>query len=422
MSFGQDFLKGFYGADGLKDYAHASKTFLTNGYELAPRTKFLFHVYFTINTSVPALRAVFGNTDVATVGLLVKTVQLPNYTIQVDTLNQYNRKRLVQSKIEYNPVTVEFHDDGGDVIRNMWYNYFAYYYKDPSQKYDNVTNQNGSAGPMIGTPAGFNYNSRDIYDNSRTVNDWGYIGEAFNDGVQFPPSGLSNVGKPPFFRDIRIYGLNQHNFAEYVLINPMITEWQHDTYDYSQGNGMMTHRMTMKYETVKYYSGAIGGARPDTNVVGFADPAVYDTVRSSIARPGSTATVLGKGGLLDTGIGIIEDLQSGGVAGLIGAAGKSYALYETLKDKEIRSIVKETAKNEVDASAKAILAGTAPGAVRAAIGSPGQRGLLDGIIFPTPSTTDPRLPAPSTTEVLTQAQRNAIIARGRTSIIARTPG
>jgi hypothetical protein len=343
---------------------------------------------------------------------MVKSVQLPNYTIQVDTLNQYNRKRLVQSKIDYNPVTVEFHDDGGDVVRTMWYNYFSYYYKDPSQKYDNVTNTNGSMAQLVGTPAGFNYNSRDIYDNSRTVNDWGYIGESYADGYSFPPGGsLSNAGKPPFFRDIRIYGLNQRTFAEYVLINPMITEWQHDTYDYSQGNGVMTHRMTMRYETVKYLSGAVGGVRPDTNAVGFADPAYYDTVRSSIARPGSNATVLGRGGLIDAGIGIVTDLQSGGVAGIVGALQKAGTAYDTFKDKNIRSIVNK----EVKDSATAILKGSLPAATRAAIGtvatpnSQAQRGLLDGIFFPTPPKNT--LPAPTSTEVLTQAQRNATIAR-----------
>jgi hypothetical protein len=72
MSFGQDFLKGFFGpGDGLKDYAHASKTFLSNGYELAPRTKFLFHVYFTINTAVPELRAIYGSQESTTIGLMV---------------------------------------------------------------------------------------------------------------------------------------------------------------------------------------------------------------------------------------------------------------------------------------------------------------------------------------------------------------
>ena len=386
MAFGQDFLKGFIGADGLKDYQHAAKTFRTNGYELAPRYKFLFHVYFTINTQqIPALRPIFGTTsDTSTIGLLVKNVQLPSYQMSVETLNQYNRKRLAQTKIEYNPVQIEFHDDGGDVVRNMWYNYFSYYYKDPSQKYDNVANTNGSMDALLGTPAGFDYNSSDIYDNSRTVNDWGYVGEGYSDG-----GSTTNSGKPPFFKDIRIYGLDQHNFASYVLINPMITDWNHDTYDYAQGNGLMTHRMTLRYETVKYYSGAVGGVRPDTNVVGFADPAHYDNVPSSLSRPGQTATVLGQGGLLDAGIGIIEDLQSGGVAGVIGALQKAGAVYNTLKTTPLKSIVQGESKQVIND----VIRGSLPGAVSGVIGSTtpsptGPRiGTLQGMFYPTPPKT-----------------------------------
>ena len=388
MAFGQDFLKGFFGADALKTYSHASKTFLTNGYELAPRQKFLFHVYFTVNSGqIPALRSVFPNKDSATIGLMVKNIQLPSYKISVDTMNQYNRKRLVQSKINYEPVQVEFHDDGGDLVRNMWYSYMSYYYKDPSQKYDNVSNQNGQLAAVQGTPAGFSYNSRDTYDAYRPVNDWGYIGESYSDSVDPNPGG-----KPPFFRDIRIYGLDQHKFAEYILINPMITDWAHDTYDYSVANGIMTNKMTVNYETVKYYSGAIGGVRPDTNVVGFADPAYYDNVPSALSRPGSTATVFGQGGLIDAGIGIVQDLQSNSVAGVVGAIQKAGAAYNTFKNKDIKSI----ANQEMKTIAKDVLIGSLPAAQKAVIGSttptinPGtgqpqpQRGVLDGIFFPTP--------------------------------------
>lgn len=385
MAFGQDFLKGFFGVDGLRDYRHAAKTFRTNGYEFAPRNKFLFHVFFTINTQqIPSLRSLFaGNQDQATIGLMVKSAQLPTYSMTVETLNQYNRKRLAQTKIEYNPVQIEFHDDGGDLTRNMWYNYYSYYYKDPSQAYDSPNNQNGQLA-QLQSPAGFSYNSRDIYENSRTVNDWGYIGETYDDGA----TNLAGTpsGKPPFFRDIRIYGLYQRKFAEYILINPMITDWNHDTYDYSQGAGTMTNRMTIKYETVKYYSGAVGGVRPDTNVVGFADPAYYDTVPSALNRPGSTQSVLGQGGLLDAGIGMITDLQSGGVAGLIGAVQKAGTAYYTFKDKNIRSIVNQ----EVIDTAKTVSRTALPGAIRGAIGSTTptptgpNRGALDGIFFPTP--------------------------------------
>ena len=113
MAFGQDYiLKGFTGTEGVADYAHAAKTFLTNGYQFAPRHKYLFHVYFTINTAyVPALRSAFSdNQEIVTIGLMVKNVQLPNYQINVETMNQYNRKRLVQTKIDYQPVQFGFHD------------------------------------------------------------------------------------------------------------------------------------------------------------------------------------------------------------------------------------------------------------------------------------------------------------------------
>ena len=394
MAWGQDFLKGFVGFDGLKDYSHAAKTFLQNGYENAPRQKFLFHVYFTINVvEIPALRNAFPSSDTATIGLMVKTAQLPSYQMSVETLNQYNRKRLAQTKIEYNPVQIEFHDDGSDLIRNMWYNYFKYYYKDPSQAYDNVTNQNGQMAAVIGTPAGFSYNARDIYSQNRAVNDWGYIGEAYNDG--YTRLDGTSSGKPPFFKDIRIYGMNQRKFAEYILINPMITDWQHDTYDYSQGAGIMSHKMTVKYETVKYYTGAIGGVRPDTNVKGFADPAYYDTIPSALARPGSTQTVLGQGGLLDAGIGIVQDLESGGVGGLIGATQKALTAYNTFKNVNLKSVVNA----EVNQAINSTIRGALPGILRGASSSPLNSPLgipnqpltygSGGIFFPTPPTLSP---------------------------------
>jgi len=360
MSFGQDFLKGFIGDNGLRDYTHASKTFRTNGYELAPRFKFNFHTYFNLNSSaIPFLKNMVGNNDAASIGLSVKTIDLPSYQISVDTMNQYNRKRLVQSKIEYQPVTITFNDDGGDLIRNMWYNYFSYYYKDPAQKYEGVPNTNGTSGNNQTTPTGFGYNTRDTYSDSRFVNDWGYIGESYTDGT------FSDEGKPPFFRDIKIFGLNQHKFAAYVLVNPMITDWKHDTYDYSQGNGVMTHTVTIKYETVKYYSGAIGAVRPDTNVVGFADPNYYDQILSSISRPGSQATVLGQGGLIDAGVGIYEDLQRGDLFGIIGAAQKALNVNQTLKKTPLKDII----RNDANAVKQDILRNSLPGAMRNAANS-----------------------------------------------------
>ena len=384
MAFGQDFLNAFFGNDFLKDYTHASKTFRTNGYENAPRLKFLFHVYFNLNTTaIPPLRQIFNSTDSSTVGLLVKNIDLPKYQIEVDTMNQYNRKRLIQKKINYQPVRCVFHDDGGDLIRTLWYNYYAYYYKDPNQPYSNNTPaQNGAMGVNANRTQGFNYNNRDIYANDRFVNDWGYIGESYSDGTQSGVPG-SVPSKPPFFRDIQIYGFNQHKFVEYVLINPMITEWSHDQYDYYQDGGIMENTMTVQYETVKYYSGAIGRARPDTNALGFANPTYYDQIQSPIGRPGGTQSILGQGGLLDAGLGIYQDLQSGSVAGVIGAVQKAGTAYQTFKGKDLKAIARAETKQGV----QQVIQQTLPGVIRnQPVGSAGttiqQR--LNAPIFPIP--------------------------------------
>ena len=369
-SFGQDFLKGFTATNSLRDYTHASKTFRTNAYELKPRFKFLFHVQFTLNVEeIQALKnsKIFGPTQISTLSLAVKTVDLPKYNIDVATLNQYNRKRLVQTKINYEPVNITFHDDGGDNIREMWYQYYSYYYKDPAQQYiSNAPVTNGTIGNIQTKQNGFSYNNRDIYAQDRVgnINDWGFIGENFLDGTS------TASGKPPFFKDIQIIGFDQHKYARYILINPLITNWNHDTYDYSQGSGTMQHTMTIRYETVKYLNGGLG--KPDKNI-SWPDTAHYDEVPSPLARPGSTASIFGQGGLLSTGEGIMADLESGSVAGLIGAAQKAGAAYNTFKGKNLKSIV----ESEAVSLGKQTIGQYGPNATRSVINK------ADGWVFPT---------------------------------------
>lgn len=371
MAFGQSNNLSWKGPGYLRDYQHASKVFRTNGYQNSPRLKFLFHVYFNINTvAIPPLQNIFGN-DVSTVGLLVKSIQLPQYNIATETLNQYNRKRIIQKKIEYQPVQIEFHDDGGDLIRTMWYNYYSYYYKDPSQKYGNQSNSNGSLGVNSNTPAGFNYNNRDIYANDRSVNDWGFIGESYSDGTN------SASGKPPFFTDIRIYGFDQHKYAEYVLINPIITNWSHDQYDYADGGGVMKNSTTISFETVKYYSGNIGDERPDINVQGFADPNYYDQGPSTLGTPGGTSQVTGQGSQLQAGQGERQDLETGTVANPVGGV-QTANIQSQQADPKLRQFVSNG--GGAATGIQTVLQNDLPGQARP---QPGQNST--GINFPTPT-------------------------------------
>ena len=374
MSFGNDFLKGFFGSDFLKDYTHASKTFRSNGYELAPKYKFLFYVRFSLNTlGIPALNELIPSGAQNELGVVVKSAQLPSYTFDTEVMNQYNRKRLVQSRINYDPVQIVFHDDGSNLITNMWYNYFSYYYKDPSHKYQNVPAVNGSAGELGALTQGrTDYNSRDTYVAYRDQNDWGYVGESYSDAT----GGQTSGGKPRFFNDITIYGMNQQKFSQYTLINPLIRTWQHDTYDYSEDAGTMEHTMQIEYETVKYYSGNLNdhltNPGADSLVKGFADPNHYDTVKSPLARGGSIGSILGPGGVVDgaqTIAGAIADPSLKNILGAIQAGGN---INELLRDPNLRQII-ESEGNQVF---RDIIRNQGPSAVETIINK------ADGVIFP----------------------------------------
>jgi hypothetical protein len=331
---------GFFGSDYLRDYTHASKTFRPNAYQYAPKFKFLFHVYFEINQSAYAV----GLPQGANFGLAVKSVKLPSYNFDTHQLNQYNRKRIVQTKIKYDPVDINFHDDNGNLIRNMWYNYYTYYYKDASKPVVSVSgrqaNQTGNG--TTASPNNTNYNLRNIYSQSITGDtDWGYIGET-------PDSPATNIQasngqtKVPFFKNITIFGFNQHNYVAYTLVNPIINRFAHDTYNYAEGNGTMENVMTLDYETVKYFQGSIDGTKPSDIVAGFGLTDHYDRTVSPISRPGSQASILGQGGLVDGVGGVINDL-SGDNPNILGAIQKAGTTYNTLKNMNL----KQTIKSEV---------------------------------------------------------------------------
>ena len=293
-SFVKDVVGGFFDNDYLRDFTHASKTFRAGLYQNAPKLKFLFHVYFDINTEAYPVSLGTGTNF----GLLVKDVKLPAYNFNTLQLNQYNRKRIVQTKIKYDPVSINFHDDNGSTITKLWEAYYTYYYKDGTKP--DVDIFRGVRGGAV-TGGDTQYNVRTQYINSISGNDdWGYIGETRTPKADAAPT------KPAFFKTINIFGFYQHKFTAYTLINPIITSFSHDTYNYAEIAGVMQNQMTVDYETVVYNYGAIDGNAPSNIVKGFGLEQNYDRKLSPISTPGSNSNVVGKNGLLDSVGGFLE--------------------------------------------------------------------------------------------------------------------
>ena len=239
----------------LRDYTHAAKTFIPNKFSNAPKVKFLFHTYFNINADAWTPPAGVASNNY---GILVKSVKLPSFRFETDTLNQYNRKRIIQSKIKYEPVDFTFHDDNASQITAMWNAYYQYYYAD-------------SFNPELGSGDTKTYNRRNIYDPSLSGDmQYGYRGDSFT-GQQERPS---------FFKDITVYGLWNNQYVAYTFINPIITNWSGDTYAYDQPEGTMQHSMTIDYETVTHNTGEFNleedGPKGIDAVTGFGQEAYYD--------------------------------------------------------------------------------------------------------------------------------------------------
>lgn len=287
------FLRSIAVDDDVRDWAHASRTFVDGNYRLAPKYKFIFYVLFGVNPQAVGAKS---HTEELEVGQLVKTVDLPKFDVDVQEYNQYNRTRNVQTKMHYDPITITFHDDTANVVRNFWYKYYSYYNHDPQYQ-----------------ESEYFYNDR---YRIRSKDRWGMKG----DKVQ------------PFLNYIKIYSLSQKVASEYTLINPIIEQFNFDTHDNSAVSEVMQHTMTVRYETVKM------GTQFASDIPGFGE-LHYDT-RPSPLNPagGNTDSFLGPGGLLDTGQSISGDLAEGN---LLGALFKGISAANNYRGKDFKAIAEE---------------------------------------------------------------------------------
>ena len=253
-----NFLNGFFDPKGnLADFQHASRLYVDDTFRLAPKNKFLFYVVFNINPAAMA-NSSFQDRHQMELNYLVKSMDLPKYTINTETLNQYNRKTNVYTKIVYDPVSLTLHDDNNGVTNMLWSMYYGYYFND----------RNNSSEPYDGvSPAAY---QRNTYQNK---NRFPYRYGLDTEG----PNGLSGTSAP-FFDSVQLFTLSRQRFFSYLLCNPKITKWDHDTMDQSDGGGVVENKMTLAYDAVIYNSGAVDVDEP----AGFA-VLHYDNTPSPIA-------------------------------------------------------------------------------------------------------------------------------------------
>lgn len=295
------------------DFSHANKIFTDSSFRLAPKVKFLYHVVFNFNPD--AIRSsTFNENHKTQISLLVKSVDLPKYKISVDNPHQYNRKKQVHTKLEYDPITIKFHDDNLGISTQLWTLYYGYYFADsahggsagsvPKPGVSNISGFMGSLIPGLGKVLG---NPKSPTGSDNTSVPAAYQRNTYSDETlnQFR-FGLDNGSRNPFFSSIQIYQLSRKTYQAYTLINPIITSWQHDNLAYSD-NDPVENSMSIAYEAVFYGQGAVDIGTPK----GFGVD-LYDRSPSPLTPAGGgVANLFGPGGVAEGAVDVIGDITSG---------------------------------------------------------------------------------------------------------------
>lgn len=334
--FLDNFVSGLGNPKGtLGDFQHAARLYNSQAMRLAPKGKWMYHVVFNINPRASGSAKFDIQKHGTAINMLVKSVDLPKFRIQVEKPQQYNKKRQIHTKLEYESANIGFHDDNFGLSTALWSMYYGYYFADSKhgsslgsstagQLLSGVGNlvagfipgnngllgavKNFLGGASAGVPAAYQRNS---YKNS-ALNTYRY--------------GLDNGSSAPFFSSIQIFQLARHQYQSYTLINPVINSWSHDSLA-SNSTEVAGNTMSVSYEAVIYGTGAVKRGNPK----GFATE-YYDNQPSPLGLLGGGVTSLfGQGGILGGISDILGDLGPGGNGFTLGTLIKGVNVYNNAK-------------------------------------------------------------------------------------------
>ncbi len=187
---------------GLGSKAHEvyGQNLTVGSVTLVPRSKFNFTVNMTHRN--PSALGGLVTTDFERIA----SISMPGYNKKAQTLNQYNKKRVIQTGIDYAPITMLAYDTRDGEFEMFLKQYSEYYY----------------AGSM-------NYGSSFV---------------EFNNAL----AGTKLQQDKNYITELSIIRVNSNEDTNIIKVyNPMITNIDADTLDYSE-SGLVQYRITFIYE------------------------------------------------------------------------------------------------------------------------------------------------------------------------------
>lgn len=265
-------------------------------YRNQPRFPFEYYININLNnvgTAKDYISQFFNNPTWQQVMPLVKSVEMPSMKIETTPLNQYNRKRLSQTKIAYEPIKIVFHDVADGKTLKLWDMYYRYYFDDGNEPGKNQNKQVQGNNKQYSveqfvkniTPK-INQDILDLPSSIRDVFSGGpnrsaalptntlgdkastqnIISDSLNNhhfGFNLP--AVSKVRN--LIQSIDIYQVHAGRFNQVTLVNPRIAAFTHDQLNYADGDRTLELTFTVEYEYAYYtvQNMKLGGGEPNNN-------------------------------------------------------------------------------------------------------------------------------------------------------------
>lgn len=204
-------LTGF-GFGYLRDSRHAAHTFgqqSIRSNKTVPRFGFQYFVTINLNVAGTQILEKYQLSDeFQSLFPLIKSVELPAVRIDTGLMNEYNRKRISQTKVNFEPIKMVFHDVVDGRTMKLWQMYYEFYFND------------GNA-DQSDEDSAFGYN----------------IGAVKNDRY--------------LFKDIEIVQVHNGRFNKVTLVNPRVSSFTPSGVAYDD-NTTTDFTLTFEYEYLRY--------------------------------------------------------------------------------------------------------------------------------------------------------------------------
>lgn len=279
----------------------ASQLFGFDGVGLrnVPKSKFLFYVKFH------RARSQGGSAWERGLGFVVKSLDRPQVSFKTETLNQYNRKRIIHTDHEFQALSLKFHDTVLEEVQRMFEEYYAYYFNDPDAYSEHVIN--------------------DI------------VKEQMDPASPFGLKPLNN--SDGFFSHITVYQIFNRAVSTFELVNPKIQNFNPDDFDYAQHATTNEIQMNVEFEGIRYLG--VMPMTPDlATEFGLDATLFYDITDVRDTPPGNTYHMGGHG--VQTGIDNFDNLANSLINGLDSGQDLDDILFRSLGGDSLNSFNKNT--------------------------------------------------------------------------------